>query len=83
MAWIIIASIALLVVSVICTNKSCMPSWARDLCGSCGSDKVRWLRGQESSSMGEAKFFCKACGHSEHRGGRVSELAMQNWEARK
>lgn len=83
MEWIIIASFVLVLTVLAVTDKSCMPPWARELCRSCGSDKVRWLRGQESSSTGEAKFFCKACGHSEHRGGHASELAMQHWEAKK
>ena len=79
----VIGILVLVILVLVFLPSGSMPQWARYACSNCGSDRVRWMKGQDSAPHGEAKFLCKACGHVEHRGGSASEIAMENWEAQR
>lgn len=83
--WVMVGMLVVAVVGLLITitHSWSMPVWAKEACSKCTSGKMRWLKGQDSGSTGEALFICKSCGHKENRGGWASELAMETWDARR
>jgi hypothetical protein len=83
MPWLVLIPIVIgVLLAISITGNISMPDWAKAPCHACGN-VMKWLKGQDSNSTGEAKFLCKSCGCSEYRGGMASELAMENWESKK
>lgn len=83
--WWVVVVIVLVILLSACASVGgiiSLPEWAKPDCPDCGGP-MKWLKGQDSNSTGEAKFACKACAHTEFRGGWASEIAMETWEAKK
>ena len=81
MWWMIGICFVVVLIAVLTTGPA-MPDWARESCTLCKAPKMKWKKGHDAGSTGEAMFQCENCGHREHRGGWGSELAMEHWEAR-
>lgn len=78
--WWLVGLVVVVVFIVWLNSILTMPDFAREPCSQPKCDgKVQWLRGRDAGSTGEAMFWCKKCGHKEHRGGWASELIMENW----